>query len=167
MLQAKNNKNKGFSILEIAIVLVIVALIASTTLPKIQGTLKSDSVSVASMAGEFDNAVRQARAQWFSNGQSGVVRIEGFADGQVWSGNRGWPVGYSGAEPPTSLSAASCASVWNGIMRGGDAPRVSTDSEAPWKAQAGSKGVCQYVAQLDQQLRIISYNTKSGKVTYQ
>lgn len=167
MLQAKNNKNKGFSILEIAIVLVIIAVVASTALPKIQGTLKSDTVSVASMAGEFDNAVRLARAQWFSNGQSGVVRIKGYADGQVWSGNRGWPVGYSGTEPPTSLSANSCADVWNGIMRAGDAPTASTDSEAPWKAQAGSKGICQYVAQLGQSQRMISYNTKSGKVSYQ
>lgn len=167
MLHTKSNRNKGFSFLEVAIVLVIIALIASTTLPKIQGTLKSGSVSVASMAGEFDNAVRQARAQWFSNGQSGVVRIEGFADGQVWSGNRGWPVGYSSSEPPTSLSANSCAGVWNGVMRGEGAPRVSTDSQAQWKAQAGTEGVCQYVAQLDPQPRIISYNTKSGKVSYQ
>lgn len=167
MLQANKNKSKGFSILEVAIVLVIIAVVASTTLPKIQGTLKSDTVSVASIAGEFDNAVRLARAQWFSNGQSGVVQIDGFADGQVWSGNRGWPVGYSGTKPPSSLSAASCADVWNGIMRSGDAPRVSTDSSALWKAQAGSANVCQYVAQLDQQLRVISYSTKSGKVSYQ
>ena len=167
MSQAINNKNRGFSLIEVAIILVIVAVVASTALPKIQGGLKANTVSVAAMAGELDGAVKQARAQWFSNGQSGVARITNFADGQVWSGKRGWPIGHSGDEPSPTLSATACADVWNGVMERGDVPRASVDSSSPWKAQASNRGVCQYVAQLGERQHTISYNTRSGKVSYQ
>ncbi|MGB0867885.1 MAG: pilus assembly FimT family protein [Granulosicoccaceae bacterium] len=166
-MQAKYNKNKGFSILEIAIVLVIIAVFASTTLPKIRGSLKSDTVSIASVAGEFDNTVRQARAQWFANGQSGTGRIEGFGDGLVWSGDRGWPVGHNGATPPKNLTANACADVWNGIMRDKKSPRVTIEDDAPWQAQSDGQATCRYVAQLGQNQRVINYNTRSGKVSYQ
>ena len=166
MFKANNkNKNKGFSVLEIAILLVIVVVLAATALPKIQGSLKSHQASIASMAGEFDNAVRLARAQWFSNGQSGAGRIDGFADGQIWSGKRGWPMGHS-ADAPVSLGANECASVWNGIMRSKGAPEVSTDASSAWQARTGRSGECQYVSQLDNQQRVITYNTNSGKVSY-
>lgn len=166
MSQAINNKNKGFSLIEIAILLVIVAVVASTALPKIQGGLKGSTVSVASMAGELDGAVKQARAQWFSNGQRGVAQITDFADGQVWSGKRGWPIGHSSAEP-TSLSATACADVWNGVMRGGDVPRASTDNSTPWTATTGNRDECQYIAQLGDRQHTIRYSTRSGKVSYQ
>lgn len=166
-MRAKKNNNKGFSILEVAILLVIAAVLAATTLPNIQGSLKSSSISVAAMAGQFDSGVKLARAQWFSNGQSSAGRIEGFVDGQVWSGERGWPVGYQGAEAPAVLSATTCASLWNGIMQDKDAPRAATDKTAKWQAKTGRTDECQYVAMLGEQQRVISYSTRSGKVSYQ
>lgn len=165
-MPAQNTYIKGFSLLEVAIVITIVVLIASTALPKIRGGLQSETVSIASMAGEFDNAVRQARAAWFSSGQTGVVRIQGYGDGQVWSSERGWPMGHSGAEPPAGISASACADIWNGIMRQGDTPRVSTDAGAAWRAQASGAHTCRYIAKLGEQQREISYNARSGKVSY-
>lgn len=168
MLERKfGNKNKGFSILEIALLVIIVGVVASTALPKISGTLEKDVISVASTAGEFDSSVRQARAQWFSNGQSGAGRIQGFADGQVWSGDRGWPISYKTSEAPQSIDAVHCANIWNGIMRSADAPRASTEGESQWQAHARGRDECQFTASLSNKHHVITYSTKSGKVSYQ
>lgn len=163
----QNNKHKGFSIIEAVLLLLIIAVIASTALPKISGSLDRNSVSVASTAGEFDSAVKLARAQWFSNGQGGSGRIKGFADGHVWSGKRGWPVGHRGSRAPTKTSASHCASLWNGVMQGPEAPRSATDGSEEWQARNGSRsGECQYITQRDGVERIIRYSSLSGKVNY-
>jgi|GEM_PF-3280662 len=168
MRQAVNrNKNNGFSIIEIALVLVIAAVVASTALPKISGTLERSTVSVTSTAGEFDSSVRLARAQWFSNGQSGAGRIEGFADGQVWSGARGWPISYRSGKAPSSIDAALCAKIWNGVMHSPDAPRASVDQAALWQANSAGRHECTYTARLGESKHTITYSTKSGKVSYQ
>lgn len=169
MLTARNNnKNKGFSLTETAIMLIIVVLMASTALPKLTTSLKSEDISVVSTAGEFDNAVRLARAQWFANGQSGIGRIEGFGDGRVWSSERGWPISYKASKPPVSIDAIHCANVWNGIMKSEGAPRAAVSTGADWQAQRGDRAeVCQYTATLGSKQHVISYNTKSGKVSYQ
>jgi len=164
-MKSKTSKISGLSIVEILIVLAIVVLVASTQLPQIRSSLTTEGISVASTAGELDSAVRLARAQWFSNGQSGSVQIKGFADGRVWSGNKGWPIGHNIASAPQNISADNCASVWNAVMSE-DAPRASAEQPELWKAQRGDQYSCQYVAQLGEQMHVITYNTRSGKVTY-
>lgn len=168
MYKANNyNKFNGFSITEVLIIIGIVAIIASTGIPKLNRSLNSDVISVATTAGEFDSSVRLARAQWFSNGQKGPGRIKGFADGHVWSSERGWPVTHRALEAPADINDTHCANVWNAIMRSSDAPRASAENDARWRARGKSQeGVCEYNAKIGSQQHTITYSTQSGKVSY-
>ncbi len=160
-------KSKGFSILEALLLMIIIAVVASTSLPKLGNSLKREKVTVEAIAGEFDNAVRLARAQWFSNGGSGAMKINGFGDGQVWSGQRGWPISHHTSEAPRAVSNAHCAKVWNGVMHGKDAPRASVETDSQWRAVADSSaGVCTYKVVIANKPYAISYSTRSGKVSY-
>lgn len=159
-------RSHGFSLIEATLLLVIIAVMASTKLPKMTGSRQSDTVTVAAIAGEFDSSVRLARAQWFSNGHRGAARIEGFADGEVWSGQHGWPISHHTAQPPSKVDALHCAKLWNGVMHNVDAPRASVDKHNPWQAFVDNTGACKYASSIADVPHTISYNARSGAVSY-
>ncbi len=159
-------RSHGFSLLEVSLLLIIIAVMASTKLPRMGGSRQNGAVTVAAIAGEFDSAVRLARAQWFSNGHQGAAKIEGFADGEVWSGQRGWPISHRTAQAPSQVDARHCAKLWNGVMQSADAPRASVDKRGQWQAFVDSNGTCKYAAEIADMPHTISYNSRSGVVNY-
>jgi MSHA pilin protein MshB len=60
-----NNSNKGFSLVELVIVIVVLGLLAVAALPKfLDVTDEAKKASIEGVAGGFATAVLSARAQW-------------------------------------------------------------------------------------------------------
>ncbi|WOH35895.1 prepilin-type N-terminal cleavage/methylation domain-containing protein [Thalassotalea fonticola] len=125
----KNNKlklNKGFTLIELVIVVVLLGLLAVTAIPKfIDLTEQAQQANIEGMAGGFATGVSLARAQWeaegrTNDGQYNVVNYDGSdliltTENQNNGVRPGYPIGLEGNND--SLELADCVDIWNNILQ--------------------------------------------------
>ncbi|WNC72902.1 prepilin-type N-terminal cleavage/methylation domain-containing protein [Thalassotalea psychrophila] len=125
----KNNKlklNKGFTLIELVIVVVLLGLLAVTAIPKfIDLTEQAQQANIEGMAGGFATGVSLARAQWeaegrTNDGQYNVVNYDGSdliltTENQNNGVRPGYPIGIENGND--SLELADCVDIWNNILQ--------------------------------------------------
>lgn len=111
----------GFTLVELIVVIIILAILGAVALPKfIDVTEKAQVSAVKGAGGGLGAGVALFHAQWVANGHTAAVaNVAGFggagATATVDANAAGWPVGTDG----TSMDAdADCAAVWNNVMQG-------------------------------------------------
>ena len=111
---------KGFSLIELVIVIVILGLLAATAIPRfLNVTEDAENASVDGVSGGLATAVGFVRAQWEVDGRRNTSVI---LDGTSVSLDTrfGFPTGVTNTDV-TSMTDATCQEVFNSVLQ--SAPR--------------------------------------------
>ena len=161
------SSQKGFTLIELVVVMVILGVLAATALPKFMNVSgKAHESAVAATGGSFATAVAMVKAQYIANGTIGADTdgVAGFGGGLIAANASGWP-----EEPlpggTTLDNAGDCADLWNALMQ--NPPSVATSTAADYQASytsgSGAAEKCTYTYQADTS-KSITYSPNTGDV---
>jgi competence protein ComGC len=182
-IRSKRLFNKaGFSLLEFALVLMIISALVAILIPKISHLQdEAHYSSVQLTANSLQAAVRLTHSLWQSQGsnnQTGLLK--GYGSGNILIGNKGWPIDVIEMNRQDSVIAtvrfaqddSTCIRLWNGLLED-SAPKVglkiendnvdSDDIDTIYFTQLLS-GTCRYRYHLNQDDLQINYDLETGRV---
>jgi len=171
MKMKMNSKQSGFTLVELIVVIIILAILGAVALPKfIDVTERAQISAVKGAGGGLGAAVALFHAQWVANGHTGAeANVAGFGGAGVTptvdANANGWPVSIGG----TTFSAADaddCIEIWENVMQGPPTVADATGSVDYVAAASGTE--CEYTyygGTATDTLMGITYDTNNGSVT--
>jgi len=182
-IRSKRLFNKaGFSLLEFALVLMIISALVAILIPKINHLQdEAHYTSVQLTANSLQTAVRLTHSLWQSQGSNNKTGLlKDYGGGNILIGNKGWPIdaidmNYQGSTISTVRFAqddSTCIRLWNGLLKD-SAPKVglkiekdiidSDDTDSIYFTQLIS-GTCRYRYHLNKDDLQINYDLATGRV---
>ena len=163
-------KQKGFTLIELVVVIAILGILAAFALPRFaQLSEQAHNSSVKASAGALSASVALVKAQWVTNGFSGEQdNIEGFGNDNIDVSDEGWPVSINGANDPANIDADRCVGLWQQLMQS-NAPSLATSGTTTDYVAAAATNGCTFTYLLDGETganaKQIGYNAETGEVT--
>jgi MSHA pilin protein MshB len=131
-------KQKGFTIIELVVVILLLGILAATALPRFMDVTDEAHESVVSaVEGGLVTGAALFRAQWIGTGQVPVTAVAGFGDGTLRPNSDGYPRGTT-----TAFETGSCLQIYNGLLQSGRPTAVAVTGTAT--AQTPAAGAIQY-----------------------
>ncbi|GAB2669049.1 prepilin-type N-terminal cleavage/methylation domain-containing protein [Vibrio panuliri] len=187
----KNNKQAGFSLVELVVVIVVVGLLAVAALPRfLDVTDEAKKASIEGVAGGFATGVLSARAQWEAEARpskivgaekQNYVNYDGVdfwltrsktSNGASTVYRDGYPLDIvpDNGEFPTGLTDQACINLMENLLQ--NPPKVDTvdnavkNRDVKYSAQANkASNICVYVQREGGTEHKFEYEIETGRVT--
>jgi len=168
-----NERNRGFTLIELVVVIAILAILAAFALPRFaQLSEQAHEASIQGTAGALSAGVALAKAQWVGNGantsEAARSDLEGFGEEVINVSVKGWPIstgGYLGTnDDPVIMDDDRCEQVWAALLQA-NAPSIATSGTATDYTASGNNSVCTYTYNPDGLGSDIEYDADTGSVT--
>lgn len=161
------NKFKGFTLIELIVVIVILGILSVTALPKYIN-LQNDAHAaiVSGTGGAFKTGISLAHAKWLAGGYSGPVDnldLYGTGTSLMDMNTFGWPAQswFPFETNPQLGNTADCISVWQAVLDS-NSPTVATDTTKDYQVTYSANS-CTYTFVLAPEYSIF-YNSNNGDV---
>lgn len=161
------NKNEGFTLIELIVVIVILGILSATALPKFVNLQTDAHASVVSgTGGAVKSAISLAHAKWQAGGHNGPVDnldLYGTGTSLMDMNSLGWPAqSWPPFEADPQLNnTADCISVWEAILDE-SSPKVATNATEDFQVTY-SANTCTFIYVAEPEYSIF-YNSLTGEV---
>jgi len=163
---AGRSRQRGFTLLELTVVIIVVALVIYAGMDHFQRTIREANATAVSMNGRaLLDGVRAANIMYMTQGVSGVkYNLPRFANGDVDMNARGFPAGTS-RQRGDRLTGRHCQEVWRAVTEANPdqlGPRAQ-DPFSATVAKQGKRSICNYAYRRDDRM-YITYDPALGQV---
>ncbi|MDX1491616.1 MAG: prepilin-type N-terminal cleavage/methylation domain-containing protein [Pseudohongiellaceae bacterium] len=111
-------KEKGFTIIELVVVILLLGILAATALPRFMDVTDEAHIAVVdAVEGSLTTSAALFRAQWFAKGQPIGSAVPEFGSGTFQANSNGYPA-LGGTD------SASCSALFGELLQAGGAPDV-------------------------------------------
>ena len=162
----KHHNKHGFTLIELIMVIVLIAVLSAIALPKFASlNTKARQASADGVAGSLSSAISIAHAQWLANSSPTSITLEGqiVYMSPVVAGVGGWPEDTVTTGTGTA-TATKCLAVWNGVLNSPPAAGTTCVAPCQYLVTVTASPVCKFTDQQGTGTNIITYNINTGAV---
>ncbi|BDM65622.1 hypothetical protein NFHSH190041_30740 [Shewanella sp. NFH-SH190041] len=115
IVRHKMKKNRGFTLIELVVVIIILGILAVTAVPKFLN-FKEDAIAAtySGYMAALKDGMKLAKSRWYLDGKQSPVEINGV---QMYFTSKGVPKAVGTNTTGDTTNAANCAAIWNAVVK--------------------------------------------------